>query len=153
MLFGESRIAGANVNSFMDLRSIWNLLEMSTPNVKSSLSQSSKSSNGITTSIWIRSLYVEMMTSSTNSRKNKDKQNSLMRVDELHKFSDGTLNDIRTALDDRLNGIQMQYLPQTIWRRSDKGRAATMIQVIDKQLKTKRIIQSLEKFVGGRLYE
>nr|GEV12805.1 hypothetical protein [Tanacetum cinerariifolium] len=51
------------------------------------------------------------------------------------------------------NGIQMKYLPQTIWRRSDKERAATMIQDIDKQLKTRRIRRSLEKFVGGRLYE
>nr|GFB11413.1 hypothetical protein [Tanacetum cinerariifolium] len=33
---------------------------------------------------------------------NKDKQNRLMRIDELHKFSDGTFNDVRTALDDRL---------------------------------------------------
>nr|GEW83804.1 hypothetical protein [Tanacetum cinerariifolium] len=33
---------------------------------------------------------------------NKDKHNRLMRIDELHKFSDGTLNDVRTALDDRL---------------------------------------------------
>nr|GEZ01682.1 hypothetical protein [Tanacetum cinerariifolium] len=33
---------------------------------------------------------------------NKDKQNRLMRIDELHKFSDGTLNDVRTALDDHL---------------------------------------------------
>nr|GEZ28752.1 hypothetical protein [Tanacetum cinerariifolium] len=60
---------GANVNSSMDLQSTGNLLEMSTLNVESSLSQSYKSSNGITTSIWIGSLYVEMMASSTNSRK------------------------------------------------------------------------------------
>ncbi|GKE88068.1 hypothetical protein Tco_1565543 [Tanacetum coccineum] len=32
---------------------------------------------------------------------NKDKKNRLMCIDELHKFSDGTLNDVRTALDDR----------------------------------------------------
>nr|GEX96133.1 hypothetical protein [Tanacetum cinerariifolium] len=38
---------------------------------------------------------------------NKDKQNRLMQIDELHKFSDGTLNDVRTALDDRLKGIRM----------------------------------------------
>nr|GFB00824.1 hypothetical protein [Tanacetum cinerariifolium] len=69
------------------------------------------------------------------------------------KFNDGTLNDVRTTLDDRLKGSQMQYLPQTIWRRSDKDRAAALIQAIDKQLKTRRIVQSLEKFVGGRLYE
>nr|GEX12729.1 hypothetical protein [Tanacetum cinerariifolium] len=69
---------------------------------------------------------------------NKDKLIRLMRIAESHKFSDGTLNDVRTALDDRLKGIWMKYLPQTIWRRSDKERAATMIQAIDKQLKTMR---------------
>ncbi|GKA52958.1 putative reverse transcriptase domain-containing protein, partial [Tanacetum coccineum] len=41
---------------------------------------------------------------------NKDKKNRLMRIDELHKFSDGTLNDVRTALDDRLKGIRMKIL-------------------------------------------
>nr|GFC51231.1 hypothetical protein [Tanacetum cinerariifolium] len=76
-----------------------------------------------------------------------------MRIDEPHKFSDGMLTDVRTALDDRLKGIRMQYLPQTIWRRSDKDRAAAMIQAIDKRLKTRRVMRSLEMFVGGRLYE
>nr|GEV62467.1 putative RNA-directed DNA polymerase [Tanacetum cinerariifolium] len=38
---------------------------------------------------------------------NKDKKNRLMCFDELHKFSDGTLTDVRTALDDRLKGIRM----------------------------------------------
>nr|GEZ81759.1 hypothetical protein [Tanacetum cinerariifolium] len=84
---------------------------------------------------------------------NKDKKNRLMRIDELHKFSDGTLNDVRTALDDRLKGIRMQYLPESIWRKSDKDRATAMIQAIDKRLKTRRIMRSLERFVGGRLYE
>ncbi|GJV43282.1 hypothetical protein Tco_1427818 [Tanacetum coccineum] len=84
---------------------------------------------------------------------NKDKKNRLMRIDELHKFSDGTLNDVRTALDDRLKGIRMKYLPQTIWRQSDRDKAGAMIQAIDKQLKTRRIMRSLEKFVGGRPYE
>ncbi|GJQ91661.1 hypothetical protein Tco_0002800 [Tanacetum coccineum] len=45
---------------------------------------------------------------------NKDKKNRLMRIDELHKFNDGTLNDVRTALNDHLKGIRMKYLPQTI---------------------------------------
>nr|GEV97908.1 hypothetical protein [Tanacetum cinerariifolium] len=84
---------------------------------------------------------------------NKDKQNRLMRIDELHTFSDGTFNDVRTTLDDRLKGIRMKYLPQAIWRRSNKERAAAMIQAIDKHLKTRRIMRSLEKFIGGRLYE
>nr|GEX81228.1 hypothetical protein [Tanacetum cinerariifolium] len=84
---------------------------------------------------------------------NKDKKNRLMRIDELHKFSDGTLTDVRTALDDCLKGIQMQYLSQSIWRKSDKDRAAAMIHAIDKRLKTRRIMRSLERFLGGRLYE
>ncbi|GJV75607.1 hypothetical protein Tco_1507191, partial [Tanacetum coccineum] len=37
---------------------------------------------------------------------NKDKKNKLM-------CSDGTLDDVRTALNDRLKGIRMEYLPQT----------------------------------------
>ncbi|GKC04472.1 hypothetical protein Tco_0996082 [Tanacetum coccineum] len=45
---------------------------------------------------------------------NKDKKNKLMRIDELHNFSDGTLDDVRTALNNRLKGIRMEYLPQTI---------------------------------------
>ncbi|GJY50868.1 hypothetical protein Tco_0441715 [Tanacetum coccineum] len=84
---------------------------------------------------------------------NKDKKNRLMRIDELHKFSDGTLDDVQTALNDRLKGIRMLYLPQTIWRQRDKDNAGAMIQAIDKQLKTRRIMRSLEKFVGGRPYE
>ncbi|GKD24459.1 hypothetical protein Tco_1230673 [Tanacetum coccineum] len=45
---------------------------------------------------------------------NKDRKNRLMRIDELQKFSDGTLNDVRTTLDDTLKGIQMKYVPRTI---------------------------------------
>ncbi|GKA43917.1 hypothetical protein Tco_0736641 [Tanacetum coccineum] len=63
---------------------------------------------------------------------NKDKKNRLMHIDELHKFRDSTFNDVRTALNDRLNGIRMEYLPQTIWRQSDKDKAVAMIQATDK---------------------
>nr|GFB77982.1 hypothetical protein [Tanacetum cinerariifolium]GFB78016.1 hypothetical protein [Tanacetum cinerariifolium] len=100
---------------------------------------------------------LEAYTAYSNPRgfiyQDKDKKNRLMQIDELHKFNDRTLNDVRTALDDRLKGIRMQYLPQTIWRKGDKDRAAAMIQAIDKMLTTRRIMRSLEKFVGGRLYE
>nr|GFA21523.1 hypothetical protein [Tanacetum cinerariifolium] len=75
------------------------------------------------------------------------------RPDLKRREIDGTLNDVRNALDDRLKGIRMQYLPHTIWRKGDKDRAAAMIQVIDRMLKTRRIMRSLERFVGGRLYE
>nr|GEW04557.1 hypothetical protein [Tanacetum cinerariifolium] len=99
----------------------------------------------------------EAYTAHSNPRgfiyQNKNKKNRLMRIDELQKFSDETLNDVRNALDDRLKGIRMQYLPTTIWRKRDKDRAAAMIQAIDKMLKIRRIMRSLERFVGGRQYE
>nr|GEY68796.1 hypothetical protein [Tanacetum cinerariifolium] len=38
-------------------------------------------------------------------------KNRLMRTDELHKFSDGTLNHVRTALNDIATGIETDYLP------------------------------------------
>nr|GEX96331.1 hypothetical protein [Tanacetum cinerariifolium] len=91
----------------------------------------------------------EAYTAHSNPRgfiyQNKDKKNRLMRIDELDKFSDGTLNDVRNALDDRLKGIGMQYLTTTIWRKGDKDRAAAVIQAIDKMLKTQRIMRSLER--------
>ncbi|GJV57977.1 hypothetical protein Tco_1458982 [Tanacetum coccineum] len=45
---------------------------------------------------------MDAYTSYSNPRgfiyQNKDKKNKLIRIDELHKFSDGTLDDVRTAL-------------------------------------------------------
>nr|GEY48093.1 hypothetical protein [Tanacetum cinerariifolium] len=41
----------------------------------------------------------------------EDEMNSLMCTDELHKFSDGTLNHVRIALNDIATGIEMDYLP------------------------------------------
>ncbi|GJT47384.1 hypothetical protein Tco_0956099 [Tanacetum coccineum] len=76
-----------------------------------------------------------------------------MRTDELHKFSDGTLNYVQTALHDITLGIRMEYLPKTKWSGIDKRRARVMIQDIDKQLFHRRLIRNLEKFVGGREYE
>ncbi|GJU13820.1 hypothetical protein Tco_1136216 [Tanacetum coccineum] len=78
---------------------------------------------------------------------NKDKKNRLMRIDELHKFSDGTLDDVRTALNDRLKGIRMEYLPQTFWSQRDKANARAMIQAIDKRLKTRRDLRSVERLL------
>nr|GEX74021.1 hypothetical protein [Tanacetum cinerariifolium] len=97
--------------------------------------------------------WIEDLVPNTMWSQNKDKKNKLMRIDDLHKFSDGTLNDVQTALDDILKRIGIKYLPQTFWRNLDKEKAGAMIQVIDKQLKNRRIMRSLKKFVGGRPYK
>ncbi|GJS07298.1 hypothetical protein Tco_0364094 [Tanacetum coccineum] len=79
-------------------------------------------------------------------------RNRLMRLDELYKFSDGTLTRLRTSLDDITKNIRIEYLPQRRWSTLEKKRAHIMIKAIDKQLKERRMMRSLEKFVGGRHY-
>ncbi|GJZ48724.1 hypothetical protein Tco_0602556 [Tanacetum coccineum] len=69
-----------------------------------------------------------------------------MRADKLHKFSDGTLNDVWTALHDIAKGIRMEYLPKRKWSGLDKRRAWVMVLDIDKQLYERRLLQNLEKF-------
>ncbi|GKC92422.1 hypothetical protein Tco_1157864 [Tanacetum coccineum] len=61
----------------------------------------------------------------------ENKKNRLMHIDELHKVSDGTLNDVWSSLDDILKRIRMEYLPQTVWRNVDRERAGAIIQAID----------------------
>ncbi|GKA11164.1 hypothetical protein Tco_0690597 [Tanacetum coccineum] len=79
-------------------------------------------------------------------------RNRLMRIDEFHKFSDGTLNHVRTALNDIALGIEMGYLPKRKQSKQDRQRARVMINAIDKKLRDRRLMGSLEKFVGGRPY-
>ncbi|GJX01692.1 hypothetical protein Tco_0185605 [Tanacetum coccineum] len=79
-------------------------------------------------------------------------RNRLMRSDKLYKFSDRTLTELRTSLDDITKNIQMEYLPKRRWSTLEKKRANIMIKAIEKQLKERRLTRSLEKFVGGRHY-
>ncbi|GJZ50965.1 hypothetical protein Tco_0605480 [Tanacetum coccineum] len=84
--------------------------------------------------------------------KDQMNRNRLMRADELHKFSDGTLDDVRSTLNDIAKGIRMEYLPMRKWSNLDKKRTRVMVQDIDKQLYQRRLTRNLEKFVGGREY-
>ncbi|GJY37147.1 hypothetical protein Tco_0422525 [Tanacetum coccineum] len=59
--------------------------------------------------------------------KDQNNRNRLMRTDELHKFSYGTLNDARTALYDITSGIRMEYLSKRKWSGLNKRRARVMI--------------------------
>ncbi|GJX38900.1 putative reverse transcriptase domain-containing protein [Tanacetum coccineum] len=79
-------------------------------------------------------------------------RNRLMHSDELYQFSDRTLTGLRTSLDDITKNIQMQYLPQRRCSTLENKRGNIMIKAIDNQLKERKMIRSLEKFVGGRHY-
>nr|GFB96069.1 hypothetical protein [Tanacetum cinerariifolium] len=82
----------------------------------------------------------------------QNKRKRLMCIDELHKFNDSTLNDVRFAFHDIVTRIKMEYLPMRKWSNLDKKRARVMVQNIDKQLYQRRLIRNLEKFVSGRVY-
>ncbi|GKB25142.1 hypothetical protein Tco_0864543 [Tanacetum coccineum] len=84
--------------------------------------------------------------------KDQDNKNRLIHADELHKFSDCTLNDVRTVLHDIAKGIRMEYLPKRKWSGLDKRRARVMVQDNDKQLYERRLMPNLKKFIGGREY-
>ncbi|GJR66437.1 hypothetical protein Tco_0012502 [Tanacetum coccineum] len=71
-------------------------------------------------------------------------RNRLMRTEELHKFSDGTLNHVRTALNDIDRGIDIDYLPKRKWSKQDKQRARVMIKAIDMKLRDRRSMRNLE---------
>nr|GEY93626.1 hypothetical protein [Tanacetum cinerariifolium] len=83
----------------------------------------------------------------------QNNRNIFMCTDELYKFSDGTLDFVRTALHDIALRIRMRYLPKKNWSRLEKRRARVMIQNIDKQVFDRRLMRNRKKFVGGREYE
>ncbi|GJY14332.1 hypothetical protein Tco_0383641 [Tanacetum coccineum] len=93
--------------------------------------------------------------SSTGSQKlpeEDQRRNGLMRSNELYKFSDRTLTGLQTSLDDITKNIRMEYLQLRRWSILEKKRANITIKAIDKQLKKRRMMRSLKKFVGGRHY-
>nr|GEW00942.1 hypothetical protein [Tanacetum cinerariifolium] len=79
--------------------------------------------------------------------------NRQMRINELHKFSDSTLNHVRTTLNDITTGIEMDYLPKRKWSKKYRQRARVMINAIDKKLKDRRLMRNLERILkdGGEV--
>nr|GEW34286.1 integrase, catalytic region, zinc finger, CCHC-type, peptidase aspartic, catalytic [Tanacetum cinerariifolium] len=65
---------------------------------------------------------------------------------------DGTLNHVRTALNDITTEIKMDYLSKRKWSKQDKQRDRVIINAIDKKLRDRRLMRNLEKFIGGRPY-
>nr|GFA04109.1 hypothetical protein [Tanacetum cinerariifolium] len=57
----------------------------------------------------------------------QNRRKRLMRADELHKFSDGMLNEVRSALHNIAAGIRTECLPMRKWNNSDKKRAQVMV--------------------------
>ncbi|GJW83767.1 hypothetical protein Tco_0156912 [Tanacetum coccineum] len=79
----------------------------------------------------------------------------IMRFNEIYKFSDGTLTRILEALDYRVKEFKVKRLNPGMntrfWTQKDVTRSKEFITAIERRLKTRRIYQNLECFVGGRV--
>ncbi|GKC97796.1 hypothetical protein Tco_1168071, partial [Tanacetum coccineum] len=84
------------------------------------------------------------------------KHKLVMRADELYKFSDGTLKKVRDELHHRLLDFDLGYNKEMLrrkWTAIDKKRSKLMVELIDKQMRERRIIRNLERLVSARELE
>ncbi|GKD13571.1 hypothetical protein Tco_1197978, partial [Tanacetum coccineum] len=81
----------------------------------------------------------------------------IMRFNEIHKFSDGTLHQIDEALDYRVKEFRVNRrnpgMDTRFWTKKDVDRSKEFVFAIQKRLKTRRVFWNLESFVGGRIRE
>ncbi|GKB84224.1 hypothetical protein Tco_0956496 [Tanacetum coccineum] len=81
-------------------------------------------------------------------------EQKIIRFHEIYKFSDGTLTCILEALDYRVKEFKIKRLNRGMntrfWTQKDVTRRKEFISAIEMRLKTRRIYQNLECFVGGR---
>ncbi|GJS40200.1 hypothetical protein Tco_0565243 [Tanacetum coccineum] len=84
-----------------------------------------------------------------------DDNRKMMRMDEVHKFSDGTFTRIKEKLDFMVKDFKLfkfnKGMENRKWTQDDKRRSEDFIKVIERRLKIRRIFRSLESFVGRRL--
>ncbi|GJW63760.1 hypothetical protein Tco_0115644 [Tanacetum coccineum] len=75
------------------------------------------------------------------------KQKRVMQVDQLYKFSDGTLKKVRDELHHRILDFSLGYndeMSRRKWTTIDKKRSELMVELIDKRMRERRIIKNLE---------
>nr|GFC05043.1 hypothetical protein [Tanacetum cinerariifolium] len=81
----------------------------------------------------------------------------MMLFTEIHKFSDGMLQQIDEALNYRVKEFRINImnpgLNTRFWTRKDVDRSKAFMFAIRKRSKTRRIFRNLESFVGGRVRE
>ncbi|GJU00444.1 hypothetical protein Tco_1110782 [Tanacetum coccineum] len=87
--------------------------------------------------------------------RDRNNQRKLMRLNELHKFSDGTLTRVMEKLDQMVKDFHLYEYNKGMetrkWSEDDKRRSKDFITAIEKRLQIRRIYRSLESFVGGRI--
>nr|GEV36775.1 hypothetical protein [Tanacetum cinerariifolium] len=85
---------------------------------------------------------------------NKYDMKSLMKLDEVHKFCDGTLLNVQENLLKMVNNNKLgdgnEKLEGRDWSKSKNKRSKEILKKIDKTLKHTEQLRRLEEYVGGR---
>ncbi|GJV38055.1 hypothetical protein Tco_1410532 [Tanacetum coccineum] len=93
----------------------------------------------------------------TRHREDKYGMQMIMHFNEIHKFSDGTLQQIDEALDYQVKEFRVNKvnpgLNTRFWTTNDVIKRKQFMFVIQKRLKLRRIFRNLKSFVGGRIRE
>ncbi|GKC70255.1 hypothetical protein Tco_1116138 [Tanacetum coccineum] len=82
-----------------------------------------------------------------------NKQKRVLRVDELYKFSNDTLKFVRDEIHHRELNFRLDYnleMPMRKWTAVDRKKSGLMIELVDKQMREREIIKTLERLVGTR---
>ncbi|GKB14211.1 hypothetical protein Tco_0848134 [Tanacetum coccineum] len=83
-----------------------------------------------------------------------NKQKRVMRADELYNFSDGTLKKVWDEIHHKVLDFHFRYndkMSRRKWMAIDRKRSQLMVELIDKKMRERKIIQNLE--VGARELE
>ncbi|GKB61819.1 hypothetical protein Tco_0918005 [Tanacetum coccineum] len=76
---------------------------------------------------------------------------------QLYKFKeDGTLKKVRDELHHKILDFRLGYndeMSRRKWMAMDKKRSELMVELIDKQMRERRIIRNLERLVSARELE
>ncbi|GKA81386.1 hypothetical protein Tco_0788078 [Tanacetum coccineum] len=90
-------------------------------------------------------------------REDKYGMQMIMCFNEIHKFSDGTLQQIDEALEYQVKEFKVNKvnpeLNTRFWTTNDVIKSKQFMFAIQKRLKLRRIFWNLESFVGGRIRE
>ncbi|GJW44628.1 hypothetical protein Tco_0073427 [Tanacetum coccineum] len=85
-----------------------------------------------------------------------NKQKRVMWADELYKFSDETLKKVRDKIHHRVLDFHLGCNNEMLrrkWTAIDRKRSQLMVELMDKQMRERRIIRNLERLVGARELE
>ncbi|GJV35360.1 hypothetical protein Tco_1407837 [Tanacetum coccineum] len=82
-------------------------------------------------------------------------ERKIMRFNKIYKFCDGMLTRILEVLDYKVKEFKIKWLNPGMntrfWTQKDVTRSKEFMSAIERRLKTRRIYQNLECFIGGRV--